>query len=107
GLMRNTTPRVTARDCLEQRPHFQSLFERGWQTSHFARNLAGIDVSAVIAEATVLMKERPRTFAELGRLLQRRWPDRDAASLAYTIRYLVPIAQVPPRGIWGKSAQPT
>jgi hypothetical protein len=107
GLMRNTIHLVTARDSLAQRPLYQSLFERGWQTSHFGRNLAGIDVSAVIAEATLLMKERPRTFAELGKLLQRRWPDRDANSLAYAIRYLVPIVQVPPRGIWGKSAQPT
>ena len=107
GLMRNTIHLVTARDCLEQRPHFQSLFERGWQTSHFGRNLVGIDISAVIAEATVLMREKPRTFAELGKLLQRRWPERDATSLAYAIRYLVPIVQVPPRGIWGKSAQPS
>ena len=107
GLMRNTIHLVTARDCLAQRPLYQSLFERGWQTSHFGRNLAGVDMASVIAEATVLMKERPRTFAELGKLLQRRWPDRDATSLAYAIRYLVPIVQVPPRGIWGKSAQPT
>src|SRR5260370_9835877 len=54
-----------------------------------------------------MMKVKPRTFAELGKLLQQRWPDRDASSLAYSIRYLVPIVQVPPRGIWGKSAQPT
>ncbi len=107
GLMRNTIHLVTARDCLEQRPHFQSLFERAWQTSPFGRNLVGIDMRAVLAEATVLMAEKPRTFAELGKLLQRRWPDRDATSLAYAIRYLVPIVQVPPRGIWGKSAQPT
>lgn len=107
GLMRNTIHLVTARDALGQRPLYQSLFERGWKTSHFCRNLAGIDTSAVIAEATVLMKERPRTFAELGKLLQRRWPDRDATSLAYATRYLVPIVQVPPRGIWAKSAQPS
>ncbi len=107
GLMRNTIHLVTARDSLVQRPLYQSLFERGWQASSFGRNLVGIDISAVIAEATVLMKEKPRTFAELGKLLQQRWPDRDVSSLAYAVRYLVPIVQVPPRGIWGKSAQPT
>jgi len=107
GLLRNTIHLVTARDCLALRPPFQSLLERALKTSAFGRNLVGIEMSALIAQATVLMQEKPRTFSELGKLLQRRWPDRDATSLAYAIRYLVPIVQVPPRGIWGKSAQPT
>jgi Winged helix DNA-binding domain len=107
GLLRNTIHLVTVRDCLVLRPPFQSLLERAFKTSAFGRNLAGIDMSAVIAQATLLMQEKPRTFSELGKLLQQRWPERDATSLAYAIRYLVPIVQVPPRGIWGKSAQPT
>jgi hypothetical protein len=107
GLMRNTIHLVTARDALAQRPLYQSLFERAWQTTHFGRNLVGIDIRAVIAKANALMDEKPRTFSELGVLLHQHWPDRDATSLAYAIRYLVPIVQVPPRGIWGKSAQPT
>jgi hypothetical protein len=107
GLMRNTIHLVTARDSLAQRPLFQSLFDRAWQTTHFARNLVGIDIRAVIAKGNALMAEKPRTFSELGSLLQQHWPDRDATSLAYAIRYLVPIVQVPPRGIWGKSAQAT
>jgi hypothetical protein len=106
GLMRNTIHLVTARDSLAQRPLYQPLFDRAWRTTHFARNLAGVDIRAVIATANALMEEKPRTFSELGSLLQQRWPDRDATSLAYAIRYLVPIVQVPPRGIWGQSAQP-
>jgi hypothetical protein len=106
GLMRNTIHLVTARDSLAQRPLYQPLFDRAWRTTHFARNLAGIDIRAVIATANALMEEKPRTFSELGSLLQQHWPDRDATSLAYAIRYLVPIVQVPPRGIWGQSAQP-
>jgi hypothetical protein len=64
-------------------------------------------MSLVVAEARVLLQDKPRTFSELGKLLQQRWPGRDPTSLAYLIRHVVPIVQVPPRGIWGKSAQPT
>jgi hypothetical protein len=105
--MRNTIHLVTARDCLEVYPLFQRVLERTLKSSHFGRNLIGVELGAVVAEAGELMAEKPRTFSELGKLLQRRWPDRDATSLAYVIRHIVPIVQVPPRGIWGKSAQPT
>lgn len=107
GLLRNTVHLVTARDCLELRPLFQPLLERTLKASPFGRNLVGMDMKPLIREATTLMKEKPRTLAELGTLLRRRWPDREATSLAYAIRHLAALIQVPPRGVWGKSAQPT
>jgi hypothetical protein len=107
GLLRNTVHLVTARDCLELRPLFQPLLERALRASPFGRNLVGMDMKPLILEATALMKEKPRTLAELGTLLQRRWPKREATSLAYAIRHLAALVQVPPRGVWGKSAQPT
>ena len=107
GLMRNTIHLVTTQDSVEQWPLFQSLFERTLKTSHYGRDLVGVDLNDLIAQARVFMEERPRTFPELGTLLQQRWPDRAANSLALAIRYLVPIVQVPPRGVWGQSARPT
>ena len=107
GLMRNTIHLVTARDCLALYPLFPATLERTLKTSPFGRNLVGVDMSAVVAEARVLLQDKPRTFSELGLLLRQHWPDRDPTSLAYVIRHLVPIVQVPPRGIWGKSGQPT
>ena len=107
GIMRNTVHLVTARDCLNLRSLFQPMLERTLRSSPFGRHLVGLEMRAVLAEATRAMVEKPRTFSELGPLLRQRWPDRDATSLAYAIRHLLPIVQVPPRGVWGKSAQPT
>ena len=107
GLLRNTIHLVTARDCLALYPLFPATLERTLKSSPFGRNLVGVDMSAVVAQARTLLQEKPRTFSELGALLKQRWPDRDPTSLAYVIRHLVPIVQVPPRGIWGMSGQPT
>jgi hypothetical protein len=107
GIMRNTLHLVTARDCIALRPLFSPVLGRGLQASPFGRNLVGMKTQPLIRQATRLMKEKPRTLAELGALLHERWPDRDASSLAYAIRHLVPLVQVPPRGVWGKSAQAT
>jgi hypothetical protein len=107
GILRNTLHLMTARDALALRPMFQPLLERQWRSSSFGRNLVGLDPGALIADAERLMKAKPRTLAELGAALHERWPDRDATSLAYAIRYLVPLIQVPPRGLWGQSAQAT
>jgi hypothetical protein len=107
GIMRNTIHLVTARDCVALRPLFSPVLGRGLRASPFGRNLVGMEMQPLIRYATKLMKEKPRTLAELGALLHERWPDRDPTSLAYSIRHLVPLVQVPPRGVWGKSAQAT
>ena len=107
GIMRNTIHLVTARDCVALRPLFSPVLERGLRASPFGRNLVGMDMQPLIRYASKLMKEKPRTLAELGTQLHERWPDRDATSLAYAIRHLVALVQVPPRGLWGKAAQAT
>ena len=107
GMMRNTIHLVTARDCIAQRSLFSPVLERGLQSSPFGRNLVGMEMQPLIRYATRLMKAKPRTLTELGGLLHEHWPDRDATSLAYAIRHLVALVQVPPRGVWGKSAQAT
>ena len=104
ALMRNTVHLVTARDCLELRPLVQPVLERGLRASRANRaGLEGIDALELATTGRVLLEERPRTAKELGLLLQERWPGRDAVSLARAVRHLLPLVQVPPRGIWGRS----
>ena len=107
SLFRATIHLVTARDALALRPIVQPALERLFQSaSPFGRQLTGVDLERLLALGRTLVDEKPRTSAELRPLLHKRWPKRDQDSLAAAIGYLVPLVQVPPRGIWGASGQP-
>ena len=106
-LYRGTIHLVTARDALSMRPVVQPALERLFQSgTPFGRQLAGVNLDDLVNLGRALVDERPRTSAELRPLLRKRWPKRDQDSLAAAVGYLVPLVQVPPRGLWGKSGQP-
>ncbi len=107
-LHRATLHLAMARDFLELRPLVQSVAERGFRTgSPFGRKLVGLDMAEVLATATRLIDERPRTKAELRSLLGPMWPERDADAIANGVAYLLPLVQIPPRGLWGQGGNPT
>ena len=108
GLMRTTLHLVSARDALALRPVLQPLLERGFFSgSAEDRRLGGMDYPALLAEGRACLDGQQLTAVALGKLLQAKWPDRDPELLARAIRFLLPIVQVPPRGIWGRSGQAT
>ena len=88
AMMRTTIHLLTADDWLALRPVLQIVQQRGFTTgSPFGRNLVGLDNDEVVAAGRALLDERPRTASALGKALQERWPDRDAASLGHAVRY--------------------
>jgi hypothetical protein len=100
ALMRGTIHLVTAADCRTLRPLLQPLLDRTLRTAT-GRRLTGLDLDAIADAGRTLVDEHPRTFSELGTALAERWPGHAPADLAQVIRALVPLVQVPPRGIWG------
>ena len=104
ALQRSTIHLVSAADCAALRPVLQPALERMARSS-FGTRLAGVDQGELAEAATGLVAERPLTFGELGRLLRERWPERPEIALAQTARALVPMVQLPPRGVWGRSGR--
>jgi hypothetical protein len=102
SLMRNTIHLVTTDDALRLKPLFQPLHERGFfRGSPWGRDLKSMNPDALLEAGREIMGGGgPRTIAELGRLLAPRFPDHDAQSLAYGVRYLLPMVFATPRGIW-------
>lgn len=102
-VMRGTIHLVTAEDALTLRPLTQVVLTRAFNSQAFARNLKGLDLGPVLRAANEFAAEKPLTRPEVVKLLAERWPGYDAASLGYAFTYLLPLVQVPPRGIWGQT----
>jgi hypothetical protein len=102
-VMRGTIHLLTARDALAIRPVMQPMLWRQAEKGFLA--LDGVDRDELVATARRILDERPRTFAELTRELADRWPGADPQTLGLAVRSLVPLVQVPPRGLWASSGR--
>jgi hypothetical protein len=108
SLLRATLHLVTARDARGLRPLVQPVLDRSLHAGGPYRGLlGGLDRPALVDAGARALAGGPLTQAALGERLRERWPGRDAASLAFAVRALLPMVQAPPRGVWGRAGRPT
>ena len=56
-----------------------------------------------MAAGRELVESEPSTIGGIGKRLAERWPGRDHQALGNAVRARVPLVQLPPRGVWGRS----
>ncbi|MGC5341469.1 winged helix DNA-binding domain-containing protein [Streptomyces sp. DT171] len=101
--LRSTIHTHTADDALTLRPLVQAARER--ELRAFGAGLVGVDLHRLAAVGRELVEERPRTPKELRASLLAEWPEADPRALGVAARCVLPLVQVTPRGMWGRSGQ--
>jgi hypothetical protein len=102
-LMRGTIHAVTAADALRLRPIIQPLLDTALSGGRTGRELEGLDHGDLTTATLALLDDGPVSYADLGVGLAARWTDRDPDELRRAGRVLVPLVQLPPRGLWRTS----
>jgi len=98
ALMRSTIHLVTAEDCLWLRPLLDRVVK-----GPYVRDLEDPLVVRVAKEARKILEREPLTSSELDRRLCELFPEHADDRLWRVPRGVLPLVQVTPRGIWGKS----
>ncbi len=104
-LMRTTLHTIAADDYVAFRGLFDPVAKRAF-LGGFRRDMAAVDLDALAARAREVAEAEPRGAAAIGRVLAEDWPDVDPRILGYAAGYLVPMVQLPPRGLWGDRKRP-
>lgn len=102
-LMRRTLHLVTAEDCLRLRPLHQPMLVARMHGT-LRRRLPGVDLGDLTAAAARHFTDEPRRPTDVARAVGSRWPDVAPRDLGDALGTLVPLVQVPPRGLWGRTA---
>ena len=104
-VQRGTVHAVTSDDCLVLRPLAQPVLTQQLHSHRdYAPRLVDVDLDPVMEYAARVLAE-PRNTRELRAELAAKFPEHDAAALAFACRNLLPFVQVPPRGLWSRSGQ--
>jgi hypothetical protein len=104
-LMRRTVHLLTADDVLAWRARHETML-RQRVLGVYHRELDGMDLDELAAAGREIMADGvPRSMPDLGRALAARWPAPGPRALGeMVVGALIPVAQLPPRGLWRTKA---
>ncbi|NMO04380.1 winged helix DNA-binding domain-containing protein [Gordonia sp. TBRC 11910] len=97
--LRSTVFLSDAEDARWIRALAQPRLDYEVETAH-RRRLTAADPTDIAAQAAEELAGQELSVRELGARLQKRWPDEPASTLSAVARCLLPLVQVPPRGLW-------
>ncbi|MET8824065.1 winged helix DNA-binding domain-containing protein [Streptomyces rochei] len=99
--MRRTVHLVTADDVLAWRSRHDAML-RQKVLGTYRRELTGVDLAELAAAGREVMSDgEPRSMGELARAVAGRWPAPGPRAMGEMLAAaLIPMAQLPPRGLW-------
>ncbi|MCE7080306.1 winged helix DNA-binding domain-containing protein [Streptomyces sp. ST2-7A] len=100
-LMRRTVHLLAAEDVLAWRARHDAMLRQRARGA-YRRELDGVDPDELAAAGREVMADgEPRSMAELARAVAERWPTPPPRALGeMLVAALIPMAQLPPRGLW-------
>ncbi|GAA2725993.1 winged helix DNA-binding domain-containing protein [Cellulomonas aerilata] len=107
AVMRGTIHLLVADDALVLPALCEPILRAGLRTNAWGPALRDVDLARLEAAARAVVEASPTATGPLGRRLAELWPDVDPTALAYAARGTLPLVQVPPRAVWGRSGATT
>lgn len=101
SLMRGTIHLVTASDYLTFFPVTYALHKRAVHSVSSAKLVSREHHAAIADHSRELLADQPLTASQIGEALAENWQDYERRSLSQVVRFLLPLIQTPPRGVWG------
>ncbi|NKE57980.1 winged helix DNA-binding domain-containing protein [Lentzea sp. PSKA42] len=105
-LWRGTLHLISADDVYLMRTALQPQLNKWARTAMPPATRVEIDLDKLARITREYVDTEPRTVAEIGAHLEEHFPEARARELSTQAQMLVPMVQVPPRGIWGVGGIP-
>jgi hypothetical protein len=101
--LRGTIHVLVPSDALTLRRWVQPALDQQSRSNAASRPARDVPVHELVAETRRLLAEGPLPVKRLGERLAETFPAVPASALAHVARERVPMVQLPPRGLWGRS----